>query len=303
MTRRGDGDAAARQNAAAPLRHPERLLYEDLLRRALLEDLGGAGDLTTDAIVDDGIRARARFVARRAGRIAGLRIALDTLRLLDSALEAEVVHGDGDDVEAGSVLARVEGVARALLTGERVALNLLGRLSGIATATRDLARTTAPHRARIADTRKTTPGLRLLEKYAVRVGGGANHRFGLDDAILIKDNHVAIAGGVGPAIERARAAAGHTVKIEVEVDSLDQLDRALSLGADLVLLDNFSIEEMREAVRRAAGRAVLEASGGITAATAAATAATGVDLLSVGWLTHSAPALDVALDFERNPAS
>jgi nicotinate-nucleotide pyrophosphorylase (carboxylating) len=309
------GSAAARQKSAAlpqpapatrpqrPPRHPDRLLYEDLLRRALLEDLGGAGDLTTDAIVDDVAQARARFVARRPGRIAGLLIALDTLRLLDPALEAEVTHGDGADVGAGAVLARVEGAARALLTAERVALNLLGRLSGIATATRDLARTIAPHPARIADTRKTTPGMRLLEKYAVRVGGGANHRFGLDDAILIKDNHVAIAGGVAPAIERARAAAGHTVRIEVEVDSLEQLEQALALGADLVLLDNFSIDDLAEAVRRTAGRAVLEASGGITAATAASIAATGVDLLSVGWLTHSAPALDVALDFESERAS
>jgi nicotinate-nucleotide pyrophosphorylase (carboxylating) len=179
-----------------------------------------------------------------------------------------------------------------------VALNLLGRLSGIATASRDLTRAIEPHRARIADTRKTTPGLRLLEKYAVRVGGGANHRFGLDDAILIKDNHVAFAGGVRAAIERARAAAGHTIKIEVEVDSLTQLEEALALGADLILLDNFSTEEMAQAVRRTRGRAVLEASGGITAATAAAIAATGVDLLSLGWLTHSAPALDVALDIE-----
>jgi nicotinate-nucleotide pyrophosphorylase (carboxylating) len=317
MTRRGSEDAAVRHELAAarqkpaatrqsargaraarPPRHPHRLLYEDLLRRALLEDLGGAGDLTTDAIVADEARAGACFVARRGGRIAGLRVALDTLRLLDPALVAGVTCGDGADVESGAVLARVEGAARALLTAERVALNLLGHLSGIATATRDLARAIAPHPARIADTRKTTPGLRLLEKYAVRVGGGANHRFGLDDAILIKDNHVAIAGGVRPAIERARAAAGHTVKIEVEVDSLEQLEQALSLGADCVLLDNFSTGELAEAVRRTAGRAVLEASGGITAATAAAIAATGVDLLSVGWLTHSAPALDVALDFE-----
>jgi nicotinate-nucleotide pyrophosphorylase (carboxylating) len=280
------------------LRHPQRLLYEDLLRRALLEDLGGAGDLTTEAIVGEQERAAAGIVARRAGRIAGLRVALDTLRLLDPALEASVEHDDGADVEAGAVLARIEGRARAILTGERVALNLLGRLSGIATATRDLTRAIAPHRARVADTRKTTPGLRLLEKYAVRVGGGANHRFGLDDAILIKDNHVAFASGLGPAVERARAAAGHTVKIELEVDSLEQLDQALALGVDLVLLDNFSIPDLAEAVRRTAGRAVLEASGGITASTAPAVAATGVDLLSVGWLTHSAPALDVALDFE-----
>jgi nicotinate-nucleotide pyrophosphorylase (carboxylating) len=280
------------------LRHPPRLLYEPLLRRALEEDLGGAGDLTTDAVVGEDASAAAVFVARRAGRIAGLHVAIDTLRLLDPALAAGVAHDDGADVEAGARLARVEGRARALLSGERVALNFLGRLSGIATAARDVARAVAPHRARVADTRKTTPGLRLLEKYAVRAGGGANHRFGLDDAILIKDNHVAFAGGLRPAVERARSAAGHTVKIEVEVDSLALLDQALALGADLVLLDNFSLDDLREAVRRTAGRAVLEASGGITAANAAAVAATGVDLLSMGSLTHSAPALDVALDFE-----
>ena len=319
MTQRGKATAAARQKSAAvrqgraaarqaaggmragapgALRHPNRLLYEDLIRRALLEDLGGAGDLTTDAIVPEESKAAAQFVARRAGRIAGLRVALDVLRLLDPELESSVQTGDGKDAEAGAVLARVSGSARALLTGERVALNLLGRLCGVATATRDLTRLIAAHQARVADTRKTTPGLRVLEKYAVRVGGGANHRFGLDDAILIKDNHVAFAGGVRPAIERARAAAGHTVKIEVEVDSLAQLDEALALGADLILLDNFSTDEMRAAVRRTAGRAVLEASGGINHDSAPAIAATGVDLLSVGWLTHSAPALDVALDFE-----
>ncbi|HVR30184.1 MAG TPA: carboxylating nicotinate-nucleotide diphosphorylase [Thermoanaerobaculia bacterium] len=280
------------------LRHPARLLYEELLRRALLEDLGGAGDLTTDAIVPVGARATAFVVARRSGRVAGLRIAIDALRLLDPSLDARVHHDDGADVDAGARVALVSGSARAVLTGERVALNFLGRLSGIATATRDLVRAIEPHRARIADTRKTTPGLRALEKYAVRVGGGANHRFGLDDAILIKDNHVAFAGGIRSAVERARAAAGHTVKIEVEVDSLAQLDQALALGVDLVLLDNFSIPDLTEAVRRTAGRAVLEASGGITPETAPRIAATGVDLLSAGWITHSAPALDVALDFE-----
>ena len=280
------------------LRHPHRLLYEDLLLRSLREDLGGAGDLTTEAVVAEDARASARFVARRPGRIAGLRVAIDTLRLLDPALEARVDHGDGADVAAGAVLARVEGSARAILTGERVALNFLGRLSGIATATREVALAIAGHRARIADTRKTTPGLRVLEKYAVRAGGGANHRFGLDDAILIKDNHVAFAGGLRAAVERARAAAGHTVRIEVEVDSLAQLDEALALGVDLILLDNFSIADLRRAVDRAAGRAVLEASGGITPGNAAAVASTGVDLLSAGWLTHSAPSLDVALDVE-----
>jgi nicotinate-nucleotide pyrophosphorylase (carboxylating) len=305
VTQRGKRDAAERRISAAPrqesaaLRHPDRLVYEDLLRRALAEDLGGAGDLTSDAIVPEEGRARARFVARRAGRIAGLRVAVDTLRLLDPGIEHRIEVGDGGDAPAGAVLATVEGRAGALLTGERVALNLLGRLSGIATATRDLVRAIAPHGARVADTRKTTPGLRALEKYAVRAGGGSNHRFGLDDAILIKDNHVAFAGSVRTAVERARAAAGHTVRIELEVDSLDQLDEALALGVDLVLLDNFALRDLEEAVRRTAGRAILEASGGITLETAAAIAATGVDLLSVGWLTHSAPALDVALDFER----
>jgi len=279
-------------------RHPRRLLYEGLLRRALLEDLGGAGDLTTDAIVPEGARAEASFVARGEGRIAGLRVAIDALRLLDPTLDARIEHGDGADASAGARLAAVAGDARAILTGERVALNFLGRLSGIATATREIVRAIAEHPAKVADTRKTTPGLRLLEKYAVRVGGGANHRFGLDDALLIKDNHVAAAGGVRPAVERARTAAGHTLRIELEVDSLAQLDEAIALGVDLVLLDNFSLRDLAAAVRRTGGRAVLEASGGITLQTAPAIAATGVDLLSAGWLTHSAPALDVALEFE-----
>ena len=203
---------------------------------------------------------------------------------------------DGEDAEGGAVIATVRGPARVLLSAERTALNLLGRLCGIATVTRDLVAIVAPHGAQVVCTRKTTPGLRALEKYAVRCGGGANHRFGLDDAVLIKDNHRALAGGLTPAVERARRHVGHLVKIEVEVDSLAQLREALDLGVDVVLLDNMSLDMLREAVKMAKGKAITEASGGIRPETAAAIAATGVDLLSVGWLTHSAPALDVALD-------
>jgi len=278
------------------------LLYEDLVRRALAEDLGRAGDLTSDAVVPAEARAEAVLVARVPGRLAGLPVALAAFRLLDPSLSLAAHAADGEDVAAGAVLATVRGAARSILSAERTALNLLGRLSGIATATRDLvaavaaAAPAATRGARVVCTRKTTPGLRALEKYAVRAGGGANHRFGLDDAVLIKDNHRALAGGLRPAVERARRGAGHMVKIEVEVDSLAELDEALALGVDVVLLDNMPLDVLAEAVRRARGRALTEASGGIQPATAAAIAATGVDLLSVGWLTHSAPALDVALD-------
>jgi nicotinate-nucleotide pyrophosphorylase (carboxylating) len=279
----------------APL-HP--LLYEPIVLRALEEDLGRAGDLTSEAVLPPGLEAAARIVARSAGRIAGLPVALSAFRLLDSSLEIDVQAADGEDVEAGSSLATLRGAARSILSAERPALNILGRLCGIATVTRDLVAQVAPHGARVVDTRKTTPGLRVLEKHAVRCGGGHNHRFGLDDAVLIKDNHVALAGGIRPAVERARQRVGHMVKIELEVDSLDQLREALELGVDVVLLDNMPLDTLREAVRMAKGKAVTEASGGITPKTAAAIAATGVDLLSVGWLTHSAPALDVALDVE-----
>jgi nicotinate-nucleotide pyrophosphorylase (carboxylating) len=272
------------------------LLYEDLLRRALAEDLGLAGDLTSDAVLPAGLQATGDLVARAAGRVAGLPVALAAFRLLDASLALEIRVADGQDAAAGEVLAVVRGAARPILAAERTALNLLGRLCGIATATRDLVAAVAPHGARVVCTRKTTPGLRALEKYAVRAGGGANHRFGLDDAVLIKDNHLALAGGLRPAVERARRGVGHMVKIEVEVDTLEQLDEALALGVDAVLLDNMPLPTLAEAVRRARGRALTEASGGIQPATAAAVAATGVDLLSVGWLTHSAPALDVALD-------
>jgi nicotinate-nucleotide pyrophosphorylase (carboxylating) len=284
---------------AAPAVHLPPLypiLYEPLVRRALEEDLGRAGDLTSDAILPVDLMAEARVVARAAGRIAGLPASLSAFRLLDVAIRIEEHAADGQDVETGTVLATVQGPARSIFSAERTALNLLGRLCGIATATRDLQALVAPHGAHIVCTRKTTPGLRALEKYAVRCGGGQNHRFGLDDAVLIKDNHIALAGGIRPAVERARRGVGHLVKIEVEVDSMDQLREALDLGADVVLLDNMPLDTLREAVALAKGRAITEASGGINPRTAAAIAATGVNLLSMGWLTHSAPSLDVALD-------
>ena len=272
------------------------LLYEGLVARALAEDLGRAGDVTSDAVLEPEQKAVADIVARRAGRLAGLAVALSAFRQLDAGAQIVGRAADGDDVEAGAVLATVTGTARSVLAAERTALNLLGRLCGIATATRDLVAAIVPHASRIVCTRKTTPGLRVLEKYAVRAGGGSNHRFGLDDAVLIKDNHRALAGGLALAVGRARGFVGHLVKIEVEVDSLDELRVALELGVDAVLLDNMSIPELAEAVQLARGRALTEASGGIRPENARAIAATGVDLLSVGWLTHSAPALDVALD-------
>ncbi len=278
-------------------------LYLNVVRSGLAEDLGRAGDLTSAAVIPPGARARARLVARAAGRICGIDVALAAFRELDFGVTAEIAAPDGSDVEVGATLVTLDGDARALLAAERTALNLLARLSGIATATRALVAAAAPHPARITCTRKTTPGLRALEKYAVRVGGGTNHRFGLDDAVLIKDNHLALAGGVGEAVGRARAAVGHLVSVEVEVEDLAQLDEALAAGADAVLLDNMDAATLAEAVRRARGRVVTEASGGIRPDNIAAVAATGVDVISVGWLTHSAPALDVALDIEPGSSS
>lgn len=282
-----------------------RLLWEPIVRNALVEDLGRAGDLTTDAIVPPALTATAAVMARADGVVAGLEPALAAFTLYDASVRVEPHAADGDRVRRGDRLATVTGPARALLTAERTALNLLGHLSGIATATRTAVDAAAPHAASVVDTRKTTPGLRALEKAAVRAGGGANHRFGLDDAVLIKDNHVAVAGGITPAVKAARSHAGHLVKVEVEVDTLDQLDEALALAddVDVVLLDNFTPAELADAVARVraararTGRRVLtEASGGITPATVGAVAAAGVDLISLGWLTHSAPNLDVALD-------
>jgi nicotinate-nucleotide pyrophosphorylase (carboxylating) len=272
------------------------LLIEPVVRMALLEDLGRAGDITSAAIVPASLRASARVVSRANGVLAGLEAAALAFRLLDPATTVVRLVDDGARIVPGEAVARVEGSARALLGAERVALNLVCRLSGIATATRRLVDAVAGTRARVVCTRKTTPGLRALEKYAIRAGGGVNHRFGLDDAMLIKDNHVAIAGGIRPALERARAHAGHLVKIELEVDTLDQLEQALAVGVDAVLLDNMDAPMLARAVALVDGRAVTEASGRITEETAPAVAASGVDLISVGWLTHSAPALDLGLD-------
>ncbi len=278
-----------------PARLPP-LLYEQAVRAALLEDLGRAGDVTTDAVIPEHSTARATILARQPGRIAGLDVALLAFRLLDSDIAADIAVADGGDVVADGTVATLSGNARALLTGERVALNFLGHLSGIATATRDMMAAAGDFAGHIACTRKTTPGLRALQKYAVRMGGALNHRFGLDDAVLIKDNHIAVAGGITAAVARVRGQVGHMVKIQVEVDTLDQLDELLALGADAVLLDNMAPEEMREAVTRIGGRMIAEASGGITPDSVAAVAASGVDLISVGWLTHSAPNLDLSLD-------
>jgi nicotinate-nucleotide pyrophosphorylase (carboxylating) len=277
------------------------LMYEEFLRAALLEDLGRAGDITTDAIVAAAAVGTADAVGRATGVVSGLGAFARTFTLLDERVEVQLHAADGDRVVAGTPIARVHGPLRAILAGERTALNVLGHLSGVATATDRLVTAIAGTRAAIVDTRKTTPGMRALEKAAVRHGGGHNHRFGLDDAILIKDNHVAVAGGIRPAIEAARAYAGHLVKIEVEVDSLEQLDEALGARADIILLDNFSIEETRAAVVFTAGRALLESSGGIDQTTVRAVAETGVDLISSGALTHSVRVLDVGLDIETVP--
>jgi nicotinate-nucleotide pyrophosphorylase (carboxylating) len=275
-----------------------RILIEPIIRAALLEDLGRAGDITTDAIVDDDAEAQALMVARQPGVLAGLDAGLMAFELLDSALLIERLAEDGDRLERGQTVARITGRARAILAAERTALNFTCRLSGVATATRQLADAVGNHKAKIVCTRKTTPNLRILEKEAVRAGGGANHRFGLDDAMLIKDNHVAMAGGVGAALDRARAHAGHLVKIELEVDTLEQLKEAMEHGADAVLLDNMGANTLREAVEIVNGRAITEASGRITVETVPDIAATGVDLISSGWITHSAPILDLGLDIE-----
>jgi nicotinate-nucleotide pyrophosphorylase (carboxylating) len=273
-----------------------RLLIEPLVRAALLEDLGRAGDITSDAIVPADAEVEAVIAARQPGVVAGLEAALLAFELVEPGLRVERLCADGARVARGDRVAHISGPARGMLAAERTALNLLSRMSGVATATRALADAIAGCKAKIVCTRKTTPGLRTLEKEAVRLGGGANHRFGLDDAMLIKDNHLALAGGVKPALERARAHAGHLVKIELEVDTLDQLAEALEIGVDAVLLDNMSPETLRRAVAMVEGRAVTEASGRISPETVAAVAATGVDLISSGWITHSAPILDLGLD-------
>ncbi|MGX9424909.1 carboxylating nicotinate-nucleotide diphosphorylase [Bradyrhizobium sp. LeoA1S1] len=273
------------------------LMYEPLVRTALLEDLGRAGDITADAIVPADQRASLALRARQPGVVAGLDVARCAFQTISPAIRIEIERPDGSVVAPGDTIATINGPARALLTGERTALNFLCHLSGVATATASLVTAVKGTRAQIVCTRKTTPGLRALEKYAVRAGGGSNHRFGLDDAVLIKDNHIALAAGIRTAIERAKAHVGHLVKIEVEVDTLAQLEEALALGIDAVLLDNMTVDDLRQAVTMTRGKVITEASGRITAATAPAIAATGVDLISVGWVTHSSAALDIGLDY------
>jgi len=272
-------------------------LVEPLVRAALAEDLG-PGDITTRLTVPVGIRALGRLIAKQSGVVCGLGVARIAFACIDPEAVFEPLRDDGDLVSPGDVLAEVRGSASGLLVAERVALNFLQRLSGTATATRAFVDAVAGSPARVVDTRKTTPGLRILEKYAVRCGGGANHRFGLSDGILIKDNHLAAGGGVAVCVARARAAAPHGLRVEVECKTLAQVDEAVAAGAEIVLLDNMEPELLREAVRRIAGRARTEASGGVRLDTIAAIAATGVDLISVGALTHSAPSLDISLDFE-----
>lgn len=282
--------------AALPVPPLPDVMLEPLVRMALLEDLGRAGDLTTDTIVPADARDELRLVARQAGVLAGLDLARLAFTIMDSSMAFTVSAPDGTVLAPGMEIARISGKSRAILTAERTALNYLCHLSGVASATHSIAQAIAPYGTRVTCTRKTMPGLRALQKYAVRVGGGNNHRFGLDDAVLIKDNHIALAGDVATAVGRARAGVGHMVKIELEVDTLAQLEVALQLGVDVVLLDNMSLDDLRTAVAMCKGRAVTEASGRITPETAPAVAATGVDQIAVGWLTHSAKVLDIGLD-------
>jgi nicotinate-nucleotide pyrophosphorylase (carboxylating) len=274
------------------------LLIDPAVRAALEEDLGRAGDITTQATIPAGTQASAIMAARKGGTIAGLPLAEAAFRLVDPNLSFDMLVEDGTAVAAGTAVARVTGDARAILSAERVALNFVCRLSGTATLTARFAALVAHTKAKICCTRKTTPGLRAFEKYAVRCGGGMNHRFGLDDAVLIKDNHIAVAGSIGAALAAAKAAIGHLVKIEIEVDTLDQLKEVIAAGADVVLFDNMSPADMRKGVEMIAGRMLTEASGGISLDTAKAIAESGVDLMSVGALTHSAPILDLGLDIE-----
>jgi len=264
---------------------------------ALAEDIG-PGDVTSELTIPAHVRARGVFLAKQPGVLSGLSVAEECFRQLDSAVDFRALVQEGEAFAAGDHLAEVAGAARSLLTAERVALNFLQRLCGVATLTAAFVCRVADTRARIVDTRKTTPGLRLLEKRAVRAGGGHNHRFALYDGVLLKDNHIALAGGIGPAVAAARAGAPHTLKIEVEVTSVHQLTEALAAGADIALLDNMSVAEMADAVAFAVGRITLEASGGINLDNVAAVAGTGVDLISIGALTHSARAIDISLELE-----
>jgi len=279
--------------------HPlPSFIVERAVRAALEEDLGDAGDITSQSTIPAGTQSRVVLRARQPGVIAGLDAARTAFRLMDPNMKISVRKPDGSRVEPGDVIAVIEGDARAIVTGERVALNFLGHLSGVASSTARIVDAVAGTSARICCTRKTTPGLRALEKYAVRAGGGVNHRFGLYDAILIKDNHIAMAGGVAAAIDGARAKAGHMVQIEMEVDTLEQFEEALKLGVPVILLDNMDPATLKRAVELNQGRAVLDASGRVTEETAAEIAASGVDYISVGWITHSAPCLDIGLDYD-----
>lgn len=275
------------------------LVLEDIVRAALKEDLGHGFDLTTECVVPLDKDARAVVNARKDGRLAGIVAGLAAFTLTDPDCEIEILKMDGEDVRAGEDIAVITGSARSILTAERTALNFMQHLSGIATLTKRYADAIEDTGAKIADSRKTVPGMRTLAKQAVRLGGGVNHRYGLDDAVLIKDNHIALAGGIYPALQMARENAGHTVKIEIEVDTLGQLEEVLQHGgADIVMLDNFSIEDTEKAVKMIDGKAIIEASGGVTLETVRAIAETGVHIVSVGSITHSAPALDIGLDIE-----
>ncbi|MDO9415068.1 carboxylating nicotinate-nucleotide diphosphorylase [Pararhizobium sp.] len=276
---------------------PHRLIMEPIIRAALLEDLGLAGDVTSNAVIPAGAQSSVVLSARQPGVLAGLDAARLAFELINPEIHFEAHIEDGTLLQPVDVIATVSGPSRGLLTAERTALNILSHLSGIASATAGLVEAVRGTKAQIVCTRKTTPGLRALEKYAVRAGGGMNHRFALHDALLIKDNHIAIVGSIAEAIRRAKENAGHMVKIEVEVDTLEQLADVLEIGVDAVLLDNMAPDTLRRAVAMVAGRALTEASGRVTKASVAAIAASGVDLISSGWSTHSAPALDIGLDF------
>ena len=278
----------------------DRSQYQPLIDRALEEDLGLAGDISEGAVPADATSG-AHVVARQDGRIAGLEVARDVFLTVDPSTDVRVIAADGDAVVAGTNLVAVAGASRSLLAAERTALNFLGMMSGVATATARMVDALAGTNARVADTRKTLPGLRALQKYAVRMGGGTNHRFGLFDAVMIKDNHLVAAGGIKAAVAAARERVGHAVTIEVEVTNLEQLAELLEVGADIVLLDNMTPDQLRAAVKLVDGRMVTEASGGVTPETIRAIAETGVDIISSGWITHSAPNFDVALDFVPYP--
>ncbi len=285
------------------LQHFPIHLADDLALRCITEDLGSAGDITAQATLDENLRSEAVIVARQSGCVAGLAVAMRVFKVLEADVAITIHVPDGTIVDEGSLLATLTGSACDIVTGERSALNILGHAGGIATATHEMVSLVADLPVVLVDTRKTTPGLRALDKYAVRVGGGHNHRSSLDGAVMIKDNHITASGSITAAVGAAQSSVGHTTKIEVEIDRLDQLAEALSSGADIIMLDNMSTSEMTSAVNQCAGSVILEASGGITRENIRAVAQTGVDIISMGWLTHSAPAMDVALDFTTGLAN